>query len=231
VEGWGGCGTGPVRRTERAACVLVAVTLLAVTSASPASAHGRTGSYRTAVTSIRPGVPGLAVSVTPDGRWVRVTNTRSTTVVILGYEGELYLRVNASGSWENSSSPTSRLAAPSARRGLASTMAAAGPHWVRRSSRSTVSFHDLRVPQATTGTVRAPMSPMPRVLKSWSLPLLAGNRQVTVSGTLTWRPTPVPKAWLAILTLSSLCFFAFVRVVVRQERRSSSARSRIGANA
>ena len=154
---------------------------------------------------------------------MRATNTRSTTVVILGYEGELYLRVKASGSWENINSPTSRLRAPAARRGLAFTKAAAAPHWVRRSNRSTVSFHDLRVPQATTGTVRAPVSPMPRVLKSWSLPLLAGNQQVTVTGTMTWRQTPVPKAWTGLLTLGSLCFFTFVGSVVRQERRSASA--------
>jgi hypothetical protein len=206
-----------VRPAARAAWAVALLPLLVAAGAAPAAAHG-TGTNQTAVTSIRPRVHGLHVTVTKDGRWVRVTNTGSAPVFVLGYEGEPYLRVDATGSWRNSRSSTALLVVSATSRNSAVTMTAnQAPDWVRLSTLPTVRFHDLRVP--TTSTKRhLGSSSAPRVITSWSLPLRVGHQVVTVRGTLSWRPTPAPKGWIIGLFVLSLAFFALLGMAMRHER-------------
>jgi hypothetical protein len=205
-----------MRRAARAAWAVALLPLLVVAAASPASAHG-TGRNQTAVTSIRPHVHGLQVTVTKDGSWVTVANTGSAPVLVLGYEGEPYLRVDATGSWRNSRSSTAMLSRPTRGRSSVETVTAnQAPRWVRLSTRSKVRFHDLRVP--TTSTRRHLGSVSARVITSWSLPLRVGRQDVTVIGTLSWRPTPAPKGWIILLCVLSLAFFALLAMAMRHEK-------------
>jgi hypothetical protein len=206
-----------VRRAARAAWAAAVLPLLVTAGASPAAAHG-TGTNQTEVTSIRPRVPGLQVTVTKDGSWVTVTNTGSAPVLVLGYEGEPYLRVDATGSWRNARSSTAILTGPATNENPAETVTAdQTPRWVRLSTRPTVRFHDLRVP--TTSTRRhLGSSSAPRVITSWSLPLRVGHQDVTVRGLLSWRPTPAPKGWITLLFVLSLAFFALLGMAMRREK-------------
>jgi hypothetical protein len=206
-----------VRRAARAVWVVAVLPLLVTAWASPAAAHG-TGTSQTAVTSIRPSVPGLQVTVTKDGSWVTVTNTGSAPVLVLGYEGEPYLRVDATGSWRNAGSSTAMLA-KSATNGTPAETATVrqAPRWVRLSIVSTVRFHDLRVP-TTSPRRHLGSSSAPRVITSWSLPLRVGHRDVTVRGTLSWVPTPAPKGWIILLCVLSLAFFALLGMAMRHEK-------------
>ena len=207
-----------MRPAARAAWAVAVLPLLVTAGASPAAAHG-TGTNQTAVTSIRPRVQGLHVTVTKDGSWVRVTNTGSAPVFVLGYEGEPYLRVDATGSWRNSRSSTATLAEPATSRNPTETVTAdQAPHWVRLSTLPAVRFHDLRVP--TTSTRRhLGSSSAPRIITSWSLPLRVGHQDVRVRGTLSWRPTPAPKGGIIVLCVLSLAFFALLGMAMRHERK------------
>jgi hypothetical protein len=49
------------------------------------------------------------------------------------------------------------------------------------------------------------------------LPLLVGATPVTVRGTLTWRPSPVPWTWIAGVTVCGVGFLALVGVAMRKE--------------
>jgi hypothetical protein len=197
--------------------VLAVLPLLVTAWASPAAAHG-TGTSQTEVTSIRPRVPGLQVTVTKDGSWVTVTNTGSAPVLVLGYEGEPYLRVEATGSWRNARSSTAMLAESATNGNPAQTVTAdQAPRWVRLPTVSRVRFHDLRVP--TTSTRRhLGSSSAPRVIMSWSLPLRVGHQDVTARGTLAWVPTPAPKGWIILLCVLSLAFFALLGMAMRHEK-------------
>ena len=201
-------------RRGRAMTALGIVLAVQTATVSPASAH-ETGRYRTLVTTVRPHVAGLQVTVTPDGQWLRVANTASTPVFVLGYEGEPYLRGTAAGWWENTASSTSRLTHPAARRGEPSADDPA-PHWVARTRHAWIAFHDLRVPRTTTHTVLARSRNMPAVITTWSLPLRAGRQPVTVTGQLTWRKTPVPTRGLALVGLLAGSFFVFLAFAARR---------------
>jgi hypothetical protein len=206
-----------VRRAARAVWVVAVLPLLVTAGASPAAAHG-TGTNQTEVTSIRPRVPGLQVTVTKDGSWVSLTNTGSAPVLVLGYEGEPYLRVDPTGSWRNARSSTALLAESATHGNPAETVTVdQAPHWVRLSTRPTVGFHDLRVPTTSTGR-HLGSSSAPRVITSWSLPMRVGHQDVTVRGTLSWRPTPAPKGWIILLSVASLAFFALLGMAMRHEK-------------
>jgi hypothetical protein len=87
----------PLPRGLAAAAGCLAFLLLTVVPAAPASAHDMSlpdaGHYRSTVTSITPAVQGLKVELTTGGETVMLTNHTGTTVTVLGYEGEDYLRL------------------------------------------------------------------------------------------------------------------------------------------
>ena len=98
-----------MRRTSLT--VLVALLWLLVT-ASPASAHTVSGvgatNWQTSLIGVHPAVPGLAVRVVETGSKLEVSNTGAELVVI-GYDGEPYLRVGPHGVFENLQSPATYL--------------------------------------------------------------------------------------------------------------------------
>jgi hypothetical protein len=186
-------------RTRHALSLLAAVPLLVLAAAMPASAHGQ-GSYVTAVTSVRPRVPGLVVTVSTDGSWVYVTNSSPEPVLVLRYEDEPYLRVSADGVWENTRSATAYLNGQRTSGGVpADVDSGAAPRWRRMSARARVRFHDLRVPQTTRKTPAAPIRA--RVISKWTMPLRSGDTRVTVGGTLRRQPAPEQSGWVLLALL------------------------------
>lgn len=88
---------------------LVALVSL-VAFAAPAGAHSAAGgadATKTRLLALRPAVAGIDVEVIENGSRVQVTNTADEEVVVLGYQGEPYLRVGPEGVLENHS-PTDR---------------------------------------------------------------------------------------------------------------------------
>ncbi|WP_088313436.1 hypothetical protein [Kineosporia sp. R_H_3] len=182
-------------RRPRAALVAALGLLLALGPAAPAAAHGSGGDapfYRSRVTAVSPAVAGVTVDVARDGSWVRVRNTTAVDLVLLGYDGEPYLRIGPQGAQENVESVTSRV---NGRFGsglvTADTPAAQTPRpprWEPLGLEPVATWHDARTHYGGLGrpaaVVDAPSRP--HALTTWRLRGLYGDRPFTVDGRLDW---------------------------------------------
>jgi hypothetical protein len=177
-----------------------------VASAPPAAAHGIGGTeptnYETTLTRVQPAVRGVDVEVIDLGDRLRLTNDTGRDVVVLGYDGEPYLRVGPRGVFENRRSPATylnRSRVPDAR-APATADADAAPEWQRVGDGRMVSWHDHRA--HFMGSQAPPAvrdDPDHRhVLDRWTVVLRDGEDTIRVRGVLTWVPPPSPWPWVAV---------------------------------
>jgi hypothetical protein len=203
-------------RARPRACVTrgaAALTLIAgflVLSSGTASAHGISGprpsNYRSSVVSIEPSVEGLSVRTVDLGSKLELVNTSDTDVVVLGYQGEPYLRVGPRGVYENTRSPATYL--NRTRQGTTrlppeaqDVDPAAEPAWRKVSSGRTARWHDHRAHWMGTQAppaVRAAPGDFHHIGKPWEVELRYGDRRVDVVGRLDWVPGPHPAPWLLL---------------------------------
>ncbi|HXY94934.1 MAG TPA: hypothetical protein VEP49_20915, partial [Acidimicrobiia bacterium] len=193
--------SGRVARTARVAAVTFAVAAgVLVVTAPPAAAHGVGGvqprNYLTKLLRITPHVPGLELTVVDLGDNLLLHNRTGREVVVLGYQGEPYLRVGPQGVFENTRSPATYLN----RTRIPTTNppkfadAAAAPVWRKVSSGSTVKWHDHRVHyMGTEDPPQVQQDPSVRhLVDRWTVQLRAGGQTVTASGELVYVPPPSP---------------------------------------
>jgi hypothetical protein len=185
--------------------VLLVVTALllalaaAVLIAPPVGAHPLGGvkpsNYRTRVLAVRPAVPGLSVTAVDAGTRLRLVNTGRQDVVVLGYQSEPWLRVGPGGVFENSRSPTLRLAAD----------------WRRVGSSPSVTWHDHRAhweAEEPPAQVRRAPGSAQVVVPEWTVKLRTGGRLVDVVGEVRWVPGPSPLPWLVGAALLAMAVVA-----------------------
>lgn len=198
--------------TGRVLSGLAAALVGMVASASPAAAHTGDGAgptnFITEITGITPTVEGLELRVLEFGSQLELTNRTGNEVVVLGYEGEPYLRLSDEGVFENRRSPATYINAD--RQGQtpvpADADADAEPEWRRRSGSDTARWHDHRVhwmgsdspPAVQRDSTRAQV-----IFPNWVVPLRVGDRDVEVTGTLTWQPGPSRWPWLGAAALGA----------------------------
>jgi hypothetical protein len=197
---------------------------VAVLGAGPAAAHGGTSdtgpaNYRSEITD--PGAPGLSWRVLGGDNLVELTNTTDSEVVVLGYQGEPYLRFTPGvGVQRNANSPATYLnedrfgdteIPPTA-------SAAAEPDWVAVSTTDTYAWRDHRAhwmsraqpPQVAADPARG------HLISSYSiLLLLDGMERVTARGELRWLPD---RAWWPPIVFLGVTFTAIVGVVAIRSR-------------
>jgi len=93
--------------------VIVATITAVVATSGPASAHTLSGprptNFRTTLRAVTPRIAGVEVRVVDLGNKLRLTNRTPIDVVVLGYDGEPYLRVGPRGVYENLRSPATYL--------------------------------------------------------------------------------------------------------------------------
>jgi hypothetical protein len=92
----------------RAVIVALFVALVLVPSAGAHPAKGYTRGFQSKVVAIRPAVPGLSVRVLGGDDRMRLEN-RSGIEIVLGYDGEPYLRIGSNGVFRNLRSPAAYL--------------------------------------------------------------------------------------------------------------------------
>ncbi|MEZ5102452.1 MAG: hypothetical protein R3C15_22160 [Thermoleophilia bacterium] len=173
------------------AALLAAAALLV--AAPAALAHGGLPGYTATITSIAPTVPGLELEVLEGDDRLQLTNDTGAEVVVLGYDGEPYLRFDAEGVWRNRNSPATYLneeryaeveIPPTATRD-------ATPDWERVTGRNRFDWHDHRIhwmSQQAPPVVRADPDVPHRVFE-WEVQLQAAGQPVAVAGTLDYAPT------------------------------------------
>ena len=188
----------------------VAVAALAcagvVVSASPAAAHGIGGTeptnYETTLTRVEPAVRGVHVEVIDLGDRLRLTNDTDRDVVVLGYDGEPYLRVGPRGVFENRRSPATYLnrsrvpdRAPRGRPTPTRPRSGGGCQaGTPRRGTTTARTSWARRPHPWSGTT--PTTGTCSTAGPWTL--RDGNRAVRVRGLLTYVPPPSPWPWVAL---------------------------------
>jgi hypothetical protein len=214
--GRAGCDDGgmqrvPARRrwAARAAATVGFGCAFVALGAAPAGAHGLAGvqpsNFASHVSSVTPAIDGVRVAVRDLGARLEVRNDTRYDVVVLGYEGEPYLRVGPNGVFENRRSPAVFLNRSATVTATApkSYDARAQPEWHRTGSGHVVSWHDHRVHWMGSSLPPA-VHDSPghiHVVSNWTVTLQYRGRDVAVQGALIWIPGPsaVPRIALAFV--------------------------------
>jgi hypothetical protein len=208
----------------RRTCALALAVL--ATAAPAASAHQGNPNYLTQVNAITPAVDGITVDVLNRDDQLLLHNTSGADVVIQGYKGEPYARVQADGTVDvNTDSPAyylnddrfAKVKAPADADGKGA------PRWKEISRTGRFEWHDHRMHW---------MSPQPpsnlRDVKEktkmydWKVPVRVGDQAGAISGTLFWTPQvqggPPTGAILGLAAFVIACCIAVT--IVRRRRRS-----------
>lgn len=196
-----------------AVAVVLASLVMVVTGAVPAWAHVGGGpapsNWRSPVTSVRPAMPGVTVRTVDNGDFVDLTNRSAVTVMVLGYDGEPYLRIGPSGVDQNTHSAATYLnrtrngrttPPPDARDPNAT------PAWQHVTDSPRYRWHDHRthwmLSQPPPAVTAAPDTT--QHIATWALHLRYGDTPVAVSGDLSWVPGPSPWPWYAAVLVLAL---------------------------
>lgn len=212
------------------AALLLAVTTLTL----PGNALAHTGSaqtgYVSTVSALAPPVLGVNAFVLGGDDRLRISNYSGKTVVVLGYQGEPYLRFDRRGVWANTRSPAAylnRFRRPHPLKpGVAD--AAAPPRWKLIRPGVTYEWHDHRI--HWTGAeqpegVREHPDRVQRIFK-WRVPGRADGKRFAITGFLGYAPDRLPKgdestsrAWLLAGGLVTAALLVAAGVGARRSRR------------
>lgn len=175
--------------TSSLALCALAVALVAVPGAQ---AHGgtRSSGYVSSFSSLDPQVLGVLVNVFGSHNTIQLSNYSGEPVVVMGREGEPYLRFTRAGVAENRRSPTTFL-----NRSAAVPVQAnpdAKPVWQKVANGNGFAWHDHRI--VWTGADEPPVvkqePDVSHLIFRWSLPATADGKPFRIEGFLGWAPPP-----------------------------------------
>lgn len=177
-----------------------------VVAAEPADAHGVAGiqpsNFATEVLAIVPSTRGIAVHAEDLGNKLELDNHTGSDVIVVGYDGEPYLRVGPRGVYQNARSPAVYL--NRTRTGNVRVPASANPHappqWQRLGGGTQVRWHDHRAHWLpTTSPPEVQRDPGSRhLVQHWTVTLLSDRGPIQVRGDVVWVPGPSPWIWLGV---------------------------------
>jgi hypothetical protein len=203
-----------------------AVALAVLFGAAPAaSAHQGNPNYLTQVNAVSPTARGVTVEVLNRDDRLLLHNTSNENVVINGYEGEPYARVQADGTVEvNTDSPAyylnddrfGQVAAPKTADGKGA------PRWKELSKTGRFEWHDHRMhwmakqpPEQVRDTTEKTK------IFDWTVPVQIGQRAGAITGTLFWTPrVESGPPTLAIGLLAAAIIACCILVAVVRRRRA-----------
>jgi hypothetical protein len=171
---------------------------LALAGAPGAAAHGEGGAplgYSSTVTVIAPEVPGVSVEVLDADDRLLLANESGATVIVLGYDGEPYLKVTPEAVFQNIRSPAAYLNEDRyADVDLPPIVdSSAPPEWRQVADEPRAEWHDHRIhwmSAVAPPVVQDDPGSAHRIL-DWEVPLEVDGDAVTVSGTLDYSPVDV----------------------------------------
>jgi hypothetical protein len=191
-------------------------------STAPASAHAVTGVKATNYKSEIVGVAGgpLEVRLLDLGRRIELVNRDATDIVVLGYEGEPWLRVGPDGVFENESSNSAYLERQ--RRGRATgsppdpAEAAGPPEWRRTGSGSTLVWRDRRthVEGPTPSQVARDPDARHVIVPRWTVEAVRGETRLAIVGRISYEPPPTAVPWV----VAAVVLFAAPLLMLRSPR-------------
>jgi hypothetical protein len=188
-------------------------------------------SYVTRVTSVTP--TEVQASAFSDGSGITVTNTGDEPLVIEGYRQEPFVRIDATGVWENMKSPTVFLDEATAAV-PPGTDPRATPVWEQIGTTRQYTWHDDRIhgpDDARPSAVQADPGHA-HLIATWTIPLRYGAERGAITGTLTYVPqTQISKVVNVLviwgpLVLLGVLVAAFV--IARRRGRGHAGERRTG---
>ncbi len=204
-----------------------AVALLAATPV--ALAHQGSPNFLSTITQVTPAADGVSVSVLNRDDRLLLHNTSGSTVVIEGYSGEPYARIDGKGAVAvNTDSEAyyineERDGQVDVPPGIDSK---GEPTWKVISHSGRFEWHDHRMHWMSKGDPEAVKDKSVRTkVFDWKVPLEVDDRRGAIAGTLFW--TPVPSSGLPVTAILVFAGFAIVLcvvvIVVRRRRRAEPA--------
>jgi hypothetical protein len=218
---------------RRALALLAGSIALAAPTAAAAHRGSAGKGYVSTVAGILPNVLGVSASVVGGDDRLHLSNYSGKTIVILGYEGEPYLRLSRAGVYENTRSPATYLNRlrypPSLHPGTADPRAA--PRWRRVSRGLSFDWHDHRI-HWTARTPPAVVRQGPHkthLIFNWRVPGRADGKPIAITGFLGYVPPSRTKAsgrgWvIPALAALGLAFALGLALVLLRRRRRGPAR-------
>jgi hypothetical protein len=190
----------------RRAVAAAAIALAALVAPATATAHGRTAKlavdYEARVSPLRPPLAGaVEARIYRADLAIRLTSRGGHRVVVLGYQGEPFLRLDRGGAFVNAASLTAAGAGLTTR---------GGRGWRRYARRPSVVWHDARLRALATGVER----------RRWTIPVRVDRVPAHLSGTVRRVSPPPAWPWLVLG-----CLFAAAAALVVALRSRGMLRS------
>ena len=169
--------------------------LAALVGAQEAAAHGNGGAplgYRSTVTGLEPDVAGVSLEVLDADDRLLLVNESGQTVVVLGYDGEPYLKVTPEAAFHNIRSAAVYLNEDRyADVDLPPIVdSSASPEWRQIADEPRAEWHDHRIHWMSTvapPAVQEDPDSAHRIL-DWQVPLEVDGRPVMATGALDYSP-------------------------------------------
>ena len=214
----------------------VAAAAVLLAGAPVALAHEGSPNFLSQINAVSPDMPGLDVQVLNRDDRLLLHNTSGETVIVEGYSGEPYARIEGDGTVSvNTDSEAYYI--NEERDGKVDTPDSADskgePHWEEVSKTGRFEWHDHRMhwmseedpEQVKDKDVRSKVF-------DWEVPLDVDGRAGAISGTLFWTPTasaavPVP----AIVGTAAVLIALFIFIAIRRRRRAAPAPTGAGPEA
>ena len=169
---------------------LALIAFVALASPIAASGHIRTGvaavDDRVVVFPLRaPARSAVAARVFAGNQALVLTASPGHAVLVLGYTGEPFLRIDAAGVAVNAASPT---AAAVGLLGPTRSSVGRAPDWRLRSGRRRAVWQDARLRSLPPGVSHS----------EWQIPLVIDGRRVRLEGEIRRVGAPSPSPWLGL---------------------------------
>jgi hypothetical protein len=208
-------------------CVVAAVALLV--GAPAALAHQGSPNFLSQVKRVMPATDGVTVTVLNRDDALLLQNNGNSTVVVDGYSGEPYARIDPDGTVSvNTDSQAYYL--NEERDGKVDVPpgvdSKGAPRWKQLSRAGRYQWHDHRMHWMAKADPKVVKDKSVRTkVFDWEVPLQVDGRPGAIAGTLFWTPTPSSSLPLgAIVTLAALVILLCIAVViVRRRRRDAPA--------
>ena len=207
----------------------VAAAAVLLAGAPVALAHEGSPNFLSQVNSVRPQVDGIAVEVLNRDDRLLLRNDSGMTVVIEGYSGEPYARIEADGTVSvNRNSEAyylneERDGQVEVPEGVDSN---GDPEWEELSKTGRFESHDHRMHwMAETDPEQVEDKDVRTKVFDWEVPIEVGDRSGAIAGTLFW--TPVASSGIGILppvlAFAALVIVVCVAIAVKRRRRAPEA--------
>ena len=197
---------------------------------APALAHEGNPNFSSEVTGLEPAAPGVEAEVLNFDDSLQVRNESDETIVVVGYEGEPYVRIQPDGRVEvNQRSPSFYLNQDRFADAEVPDSADpdAPPDWRLANESGQYAWHDHRVHYMAQGTPPQVDDESARTkVFDYAVPLEVGDEKVDVVGTLYWVGEDDGLPLLPFIGLGVLALACVAAVLLIRRRRRTDGPGR-----